>query len=35
MRRVGAEVGFDSRGAKVRLTGYLGLDRVKPLAYPS
>jgi hypothetical protein len=35
MRWVGAEVGFDSRGAKVGLTGYLGLGRIRPLAYPS
>jgi hypothetical protein len=35
MHRVGAEVGFDTKGAKVGPTGYLGSDRVKPLAYPS
>jgi hypothetical protein len=35
MHRDGAKVGFDSWGAKVGLTNYLGSGRVKPLAYPS
>jgi hypothetical protein len=35
MCRVGAQVGFNSRGAQVRLTDYLGSGQVKPLAYPS
>jgi hypothetical protein len=35
MCRVGAEVGFCGRGAMVGLTSYLGLDRIKPLTYPS
>jgi hypothetical protein len=35
MHRVGAQVGFGSRGALVGLTGYLGSGWVKPLAYPS
>jgi hypothetical protein len=35
MHWVGAEVEFGNRGAKVGLTGYLGLGQVKPLAYPS
>jgi hypothetical protein len=35
MHCVGAQVGFGSRGAQVRLTSYLVLDRVKPLAYLS
>jgi hypothetical protein len=29
-----ARVRFGSRGAQVGLIGYLGLSRVKPLAYP-
>jgi hypothetical protein len=35
MLRVGAQVGFGSRGAPVRLTGYLGSGRGKSLSYPS
>jgi hypothetical protein len=35
MHRVRAQVGFGSRGAQVGLIGYLGLGRVKPLAYLS
>jgi hypothetical protein len=33
MHRVGGQDGFDSRGARVGLAGYLGSCRVKPLAY--
>jgi hypothetical protein len=32
MRRVGAQVGFGSRGARIGLTGYMGSSWVKPLA---
>jgi hypothetical protein len=32
MRRVGAQVGFGSRGAQVRLNSYLCSGWVKPLA---
>jgi hypothetical protein len=35
MRRVRAQVEFDSQGTRVGLTGYLGSSRVKPLAYLS
>jgi hypothetical protein len=35
MHRVGAQVGFGSRGAQVGLTGYLGSGRFKRLAYLS
>jgi hypothetical protein len=35
MHRIGAQVRFDSRGAQVGLTGYLGSGRFKPLAYPN
>jgi hypothetical protein len=35
MHRVGAEVRFGSRGAKVRRAYYFGSGQVKPFAYPS
>jgi hypothetical protein len=35
MHRVGAQVRFGNWGPQAGLTGYWGLGRVKPLAYPS
>jgi hypothetical protein len=35
MCQIGTQVGFSSRGALVRLTGYMGLGQVKPLSYLS